>query len=298
MADTTYDYGNSAAVEAGQDPNVPPNGGILDPEKKRMGDFGSESDDVFPAGAGPGGKRTSVVPGVIDPHENIFSQGGGKSYRTVGRWGSGLILITNQVGIGILSLPGALEDLGIVPGVIAIVGIGLLSTYTAYELLQFYRKHPYVVNVVDMGRVVGGPVLEVIVAIGLLINFIFTCASITVTVTTALNSISDHAMCTVGFTAVSVVCFWLLCLPRSFSFVAKVGIPCAISILAACLIVMISLGIEDPAAVEEDDWSPTINIVGNVSFRQGITACLNIAYAYAGSHIHFPIDFPHLAGAP
>ncbi|KAM0326131.1 hypothetical protein ACHAQA_006724 [Verticillium albo-atrum] len=219
--------------------------------------------------------------------ENIFSSGE-KNYRTVGRYMAGIILITNQVGIGILSLPGTLQTLGIVPGVIAIVGIGLLSTYTAYELLQLYRRYPHCVNIVDMCKVVGGKPLEILGGIAMIINICFTCTSATVTVSIALNTMSEHAVCTVGFMGFAVVAFWLLCLPRTFAFVGKVGIPSTISVLAAVLIVMISLGIAPPqgapAGFEKD-----IKVVGNPTFREGLTSCLQVAYAYAGN-----VGFPSL----
>lgn len=47
------------------------------------------------------------------------------SYKTLNRWQASLIYITNQVGLGILSLPSAMQTLGLVPGVIAIIGMGM-----------------------------------------------------------------------------------------------------------------------------------------------------------------------------
>jgi hypothetical protein len=43
---------------------------------------------------------------------------GGKNYRVLGRWKATLIFINNEVGIGILSLPAALDSLGLIPGLI------------------------------------------------------------------------------------------------------------------------------------------------------------------------------------
>ena len=214
---------------------------------------------------------------------NIFSEGG-ISYRTMGRWDTALVLITNQVGMGILSLPAMLQILGIVPGVIAIIGIGLLSTYTAYELLQFYRKYPHVVNIVDMARIVGGHTFEVIVGIGVIIKLVLTCSSATVTLSVAFNTMSDHAMCTVGWIGVSAICCWLLCLPRKFKFVAHVGIPSTISIFAAVLIVIIALGIANPKGAPPGVFDREIKAVGNPTFKEGLNACLQICYAYAGKH--------------
>lgn len=44
---------------------------------------------------------------------NAFEDGG-KNYRTLGKWQAALVMITNQIGLGILSLPSASQKIGIV----------------------------------------------------------------------------------------------------------------------------------------------------------------------------------------
>lgn len=63
-----------------------------------------------------------------------------EDYKTLGRWRACVLLITIEVGIGILSLPAALKTLGLIPGIIAILGFGALTTYCGYILVQFYRR--------------------------------------------------------------------------------------------------------------------------------------------------------------
>lgn len=71
----------------------------------------------------PSGRRGSAV---FQPTMSEDS-----SYKTLNRYQASLIYITNQVGLGILSLPSALQTLGLVPGIIAIVGLGdYLYTFT------------------------------------------------------------------------------------------------------------------------------------------------------------------------
>lgn len=76
--------------------------------------------------------------------------------KKLSRWKTIFLLITNTIGIGILSLPLALRSLGLIPGIITIVGLGLTATYTAYILGQFYQCYPAVMNIVDCCQVVGG----------------------------------------------------------------------------------------------------------------------------------------------
>ncbi|KAH7136817.1 transmembrane amino acid transporter protein-domain-containing protein [Dactylonectria estremocensis] len=215
------------------------------------------------------------------PPPNIFSQGG-KNYRTLGRWDTVFVLVTNQVGLGILSLPGCLKVLGIIPGVIGVIGIGSISAYTAYELLQFYRRYPQVVNVVDMCKILGGKPLEIIVGIALLIKVMMTCASASVTLSVAFNVLSNHAICTVAFITIAIVACWILSLPRTVHFVSLSGIPSTISILSAALIVMISLGVAEPKQAPPG-WDKEIKIIGDPTFREAVNACLKICYAYAGN---------------
>jgi amino acid permease len=229
---------------------------------------------------------SGVKEGETAPADGNVLGEGTKSFKNMGRWDTSFVLITNQVGIGILSLPATLDILGIVPGVIAIIGLGILSTYTAYEMLQFQQRHPHCLNIVDMCRVVGHRPFEIAGAIVLLVNIMFTCSSATVTMSVGLNTMSEHGACTVAFMAVSAIGCWILCLPRTFKFVARVGVPSTIAVLAAVLTVMISLGVADPANAP-DVFNRKISVVGNPTFREGVGACLRICYSYAGN-VGFP----------
>ncbi|KAH7126047.1 amino acid transporter [Dactylonectria macrodidyma] len=243
-----------------------------EPLRQQDGDITNSQDDA---------EQAEVKSEESGPPPNIFSQGG-KNYRTLGRWDTVFVLVTNQVGLGILSLPACLKVLGIVPGVAAIIGIGSLSAYTAYQLLQFYRRYPHVVNVVDMCSILGGKPLEIIVGIALMMKVMMTCASASVTLSVAFNVISNHAFCTVAFITIAIIACWVLSLPRTVKFVSRSGVPSTISILTAALIVMISLGVAEPKHAPPG-WDKEIKIIGDPTFRQAVNACLKICYAYAGN---------------
>lgn len=214
--------------------------------------------------------------------ENVFGGDGGKSYRNMGRWDTIFALLTNQMGLGILSLPSVLRVFGVIPGIIAIVGIGGLSWYTAYELYDFLCRYPNCVNVVDMAKIVGGRPFEITAGIGLMIQVIMTSASAAVTLSIAFNYISDHSVCTVGFIGIACLGCWVLCAPRTVKFVSQSGIPCTISVFSAALVTMIALGVKSPSAAPED-WKVHIQIARSPTFREGLNACLKIAYAYSGN---------------
>jgi amino acid permease len=191
-----------------------------------------------------------------------------------------IIFVTNEVGIGMLSLPAALNVLGFFPGLLCIIIMGMLSLYTAYNLIQYWRKYPYMLNIVDYGRVLGGPWVEAVFAVGFLINMALISASALVTLTIGLNTVSEHATCTVVFTVVSALAMWAMCVPHSMRFVSWASWPCTASIIATVLIVMITLGVQGP----RDPTAPlNLKAIGNPNFTQAVSAFLNIAFAYTGN---------------
>lgn len=251
------------------------------PETMQEKDSSSDDDvskvsERLPTDQDVEGARTSQ-----ERYNNIF--GNGTTYRTLGMRDTILVLATTEVGPGILTLPAILKTLGLVPGIVAIIGLGVVKWYTSFELLQFYRAHPHVLNVVEMGRVVGGRPLELVFGAALLFKALMAGGSASVTLAIALNTLSGHAACTVAFAAVGAVCGWALCVPRTFKAVAHAGLPCTISVLVAVFLVIISLGVAGHPRGEAHDFKKEIVLFGKPSFLGGVNACLRLCYAYAGN---------------
>lgn len=163
---------------------------------------------------------------------------GGKK---LGMTRTALIFFTNQVGIGILSLPGMLHTIGLIPGIFTIIILGIIATYTAYILIQFYRQYPSIRDIVDVAKIMGGVPLQIIVGIANVLNLCLICASANVTLSIGFNTISNHALCTVGFIGLPMVACWLLCMPRTMNFAGWFGIPATISIRTSCCQVLPTL---------------------------------------------------------
>jgi amino acid permease len=240
---------------------------------------GSEKDDRDEEGGNNTTQPGWTGHGHAGPNEDLTA--GTENYRTLGRWRACVILITIEVGIGILSLPSALLTLGLIPGIIAILGFGALTTYCGYILVQFYRRYPMVTNLVDCAQYVGGKPFEYFLGVAFIFNLVLICASANITMSVALNTLSNHALCTVAFMAFPHVVCWALCLPRKLSFAAAFSWICTISIVASVLIVMIALGVAGPNAPPGFDVS--IKLVGKPTFVEGVNALLNIAFAFAGN---------------
>ncbi|CAH0054562.1 unnamed protein product [Clonostachys solani] len=177
---------------------------------------------------------------------------GGKQFRVLGKWKTAVVLIHTEVGIGILALPSVLKRLGLIPGLIAILGVGLLSTYTAYVLLLYWRRYPHIDNLPDALRVLGGKALAAVGAVGLVINLSLACSSATLAMSVAFNTLTAHSM-------------W----------------PATFGIIVPIFIVIISLAVGSPrTAPPGADYH--IKLVGNPTFQEGFTALLSICYAFGG----------------
>jgi amino acid permease len=56
----------------------------------------------------------------------------------------GLLMVAETISLGILSLPAAIAGIGLVPGLILLIGLGLLATYTGYVIGQFKWRYPHI----------------------------------------------------------------------------------------------------------------------------------------------------------
>lgn len=83
---------------------------------------------------------------------------GGPNYRNVGWIGTAILMMKTQIGLGVLAIPTVLNALGMVPGIICLLAVGGISTWTNYMIGQFKLNHRSVYGIDDMGYKALGPV--------------------------------------------------------------------------------------------------------------------------------------------
>jgi amino acid permease len=66
-------------------------------------------------------------------------------------------MIAETISLGILSLPSVLAAIGLVGGLILVIGLGIIATYTGYIIGQFKLAYPYIHNMADAGEVLFTP---------------------------------------------------------------------------------------------------------------------------------------------
>lgn len=63
-----------------------------------------------------------------------------------------------QIGLGVLSIPAALDTLGMIPGVIILVFMAVITTWSNYIIGVFKMQHPSIYSIDDVGEMLFGRV--------------------------------------------------------------------------------------------------------------------------------------------
>ncbi|CAJ0551146.1 Ff.00g110760.m01.CDS01 [Fusarium sp. VM40] len=243
--------------------------------------------------------RLSEIPVAGAPaiaHDAVFGDiiEDGPNYRDVGWLGTSALMMKTQIGLGILSIPSAFHTLGIIPGIICLIVIGAITTWSDYVIGTFKLNHREVYGIDDAGGILFGRVGREVLGIGFALFTIFTSASGILGISISFNALSTHGTCTAVFVAVAAIIVFLCSSIRTLSrmsWLAWVGV---ISLMAAVYLVTIAVGIQDrPSAAPQinldDDWKSDYKLYNSPGFADAMTAISTIIFAYAGTPLFFPI---------
>lgn len=203
-------------------------------------------------------------------------------------------MIAETISLGILSLPSALAVLGLVPGILCILGLGAMASYSGYVIGQFKQRYPHIHSMADAGEVLAGPVGREVLGTAQLLFYVFCMGSHILTFSIMMNAVTSHGACTVLFAFVGLVISFLLTLPRTLKNVSYWSIASFISIGSAVLLTMIGVSISKPGL------GVVRFIPDGPPFYKAFLAVANITFAYAGNVAFFsfiselkkPEDFP------
>lgn len=143
----------------------------------------------------------------------------------------GIVLIAETVSLGILSLPSVLATVGLVPGIVLILIMGFLSTYSGLVLAEFRQAYPFVQNFGDAVQVIGEPI-----GMGRVFQEVFGWAQVTfqvfvmgshlLTFTICMNTLTSSSTCTLVWAIVGLGVFWALNLPRTLKYTSYMSMAC------------------------------------------------------------------------
>ena len=184
-------------------------------------------------------------------------------------------MIAEIVSNGMLSLPSSLAVVGVVPGIILIVFLGVFATYASKLLVDFKLRHPEVHSMGDAGYVMFGVIGREVLAAGTCLMAVFFCGGQLLAGQLALSSLSDGKLCLMLYTGIFAIATTIVALPRTFDGLGWISIPSVLSITIAGVVSMIGAGIEP---VE----GRVVKAAQSSDFYTAFFGITNPVFAYAG----------------
>ncbi|KAI9041759.1 uncharacterized protein KD926_006483 [Aspergillus affinis] len=175
--------------------------------------------------------------------------------------GAVAVMTKTQIGLGVLSIPASLDTLGMIPGVIVLVVMAVITTWSNYMIGVFKLRHPSVYNIDDVGQMLFGRPGRII--LGSVDHF-------------------NRLECYVSSRSI------IRTLSR-ISWLAWVGV---MFIITSIIVLTISVGLQGrPSTVSQTQpWESDFQLTSNSpSFPEAISAVAAILNAYAGTPGFFAI---------
>lgn len=163
-------------------------------------------------------------------------------YKTLSWQIVAILMIAEIVSNGMLSLPSSLATVGMVPGLILIIFLGVFAAYTSLLLVRFKLRHPEVHNMGDAGRIMFGPVGREVFAFGTLLFAVLLAGGQMLSGQIALAALSENGLCNISFTGIFAAATFLCALPRTYDNLGWLSIPSVLSITIAGIVGMAGAG--------------------------------------------------------
>ncbi|KAF2181963.1 transmembrane amino acid transporter [Zopfia rhizophila CBS 207.26] len=192
-----------------------------------------------------------------------------------------VLMIAEIVSNGMLSLPSSLAVVGIVPGLILIIFLGIFATYTSYLLVQFKLRHPEVHSMGDAGFILFGPFGRELLAFGTIVFAVCATGGQLLAGQIALGALSNNKLCLMLYTGLFAIPTLICSFPRTLDRLSWISIPSVISILVAGIIGMIGAG-RHPSADRHQ-----LSAAHSSPFFDAFFSITNPVFAYAGHFLFF-----------
>ncbi|KAJ5562908.1 hypothetical protein N7461_001669 [Penicillium sp. DV-2018c] len=228
----------------------------------------------------------------VEDKFEVFKRGDGQvDFRTVSWVRASVIFLKIIFATGVLSIPSLMYELGAFPGAVIVVGWSLLNTYCALVQGNFRNAYPGCHSIADMAQVVGGPIVKEFVGVLFTVSYVIVAASGIIGVSTALNALSLHSICTVWFSFIATVIIAMCASVRKFSHIGWLTWIGFGSVYVAVFIIVIGVTTRDrpAAAPQTGDFDLGYRVIGDPSFTIGITATATIFVSSAATSAFLPV---------
>lgn len=237
-----------------------------------------------------------------DPMANQVQDG--VEYQSMSWWQAGMVMVAETISLGILSLPQAMSTVGVIPGLILLLSLGVFASYSGLVIGQFKLQHPHIHSMGCAGQVLFGKWGGIIIGWGQFLFYIFVMGSHILTFAICMNTITDHGACTIVWMVVGTILSLVCTLPRTLKHLSYYSVASFISIIGAVMVTIISVAITKPGMQQTGLSGNSIFFrlwpAQGLTFVKGFLAVSNIVFAYAGhpafftfiSELKNPRDFP------
>ena len=75
-------------------------------------------------------------------------------------------MMKTQIGLGVLAIPVTFDILGMIPGIICLITIATITTWSDYVVGVFKHRHPEVYGIDDVGDLIFGKAGRIIFGTG------------------------------------------------------------------------------------------------------------------------------------
>lgn len=161
-----------------------------------------------------------------------------------------------QIGLGVLAIPSAFDTLGMAPGIICLIVMAFITTWSGYIIGIFKLQHREVYSIDDAGGIMFGLPGRIYLATGFCLcmlwhkpfewskrrkltrlderisDYIFNSGSAILSLSIGMNAVSSHATCTAVFAAVAAIVGFAFSSIRTLgriTWLAWVGLPCILT---------------------------------------------------------------------
>ena len=114
-------------------------------------------------------------------------------------------MMKTQIGLGVLSIPLVFDTLGLIPGIICMLTIAVITTWSGYIIGVFKLRHPDVYSIDDVGKKLFGRAGHIFFGTAFCLYWIFVSGSGMLSISIAFNALSEHGTCTAVFVAVAAI---------------------------------------------------------------------------------------------
>ncbi|KND90094.1 N amino acid transport system protein [Tolypocladium ophioglossoides CBS 100239] len=191
-----------------------------------------------------------------------------------------ILMIAEIVSNGMLSLPSSLAVVGMVPGLVIIVFLGVFATYTSWLLVKFKLRHPEEHTMGDAGYILFGPIGREVMAFGTCCFAIFACGGQLLAGQISLAALSDNKLCLMLYTGIFAIPTLLCSLPRTFHGLSWISVASVLSIFIAGILGMAAAGISP-------DPTRSVDVTVASDFYTAFVSITNPVFAYAGHFMFF-----------